>query len=126
MCFQKIYFSLKIERTPTILLKIASWRKKLTETPYLLVVTLYSGSAILNGPVCEFLRVFKIQNFPQNRHVLSYSFTEKHQFSAKIGQNSVFVHCDPHILDHLYLMVAYISFYGFFKKIIFSLKFHRC
>jgi hypothetical protein len=53
--------------------------------------------------------------------VLAYSFTENRQFPAKIHQNSIFHSPDPHISDRIYLMVMYMSFYGFSKKIKISL-----
>jgi hypothetical protein len=58
--FKNYGFSLKILRCqPTILPKIASLWQKLTETPYFLVMTPYSGSVIVNGTIYEFLQVFK-------------------------------------------------------------------
>jgi hypothetical protein len=48
--------------------------------------------------------------------VLAYGFTENRQFVAKTNQNSVFLGCDHHISDQLYLMIPYKSFHGFFKK----------
>jgi hypothetical protein len=55
----------------------------------------------------------KIQIFAQNMYVLAYGFTENRQFVAKTDQNSIFLYPNPHILDRLYIMVMYISFYGF-------------
>jgi hypothetical protein len=55
----------------------------------------------------------KIQFSPQNSQVLAYGFTENHQFMAKTDRNSVFLGRDPHILDRLYIMISYMSFYGF-------------
>jgi hypothetical protein len=52
----------------------------------------------------------------QNPNVLAFSFTEKHEFVAKTDRNSIFLGCDAHILDQLYIMVIYTSFYGFKKN----------
>jgi hypothetical protein len=54
--------------------------------------------------------------------VLGYGFTENRQFAIKTYWNSVFFGRDPHILDRLYIMVPYMSFYSFSKKIKFLLK----
>jgi hypothetical protein len=54
--------------------------------------------------------------------VLANGFTENRQFMAKTDRNSVFFGRDPHILDHLYLMVMYMSFMGFQKNPIFCSK----
>jgi hypothetical protein len=48
--------------------------------------------------------------------MLVYGFTENHQFTIKTDRNSVFLGRDPHIADRLYIMVSYMSFYGFLKK----------
>jgi hypothetical protein len=56
----------------------------------------------------------KNSNFGPNPNVLAYGFTENRQLAAKTDQNSVFPGCDHHILDRLYLMVSYMSFYRFF------------
>jgi hypothetical protein len=47
--------------------------------------------------------------------VLAHSFTKNHQFVKKTDQNSVFHGPDPYILDWLYIMILYMSFYGFSK-----------
>jgi hypothetical protein len=61
---KKIIFSLKIHRCyPTVLAKITSLQKKLTETSYFLVVTPYSVLIIHNGLIYKSLRVFKIFKF---------------------------------------------------------------
>jgi hypothetical protein len=57
----------------------------------------------------------KIQIFAQNPYVLAYGFTENRQFATKTNWNSIFLHPDPHILDRLYIMVPYMSSYGFWK-----------
>jgi hypothetical protein len=48
--------------------------------------------------------------------VLGYGFSENHHFTAKTDRKSVFPGHDHHITDQLYLMVLYMSFYGFFLK----------
>jgi hypothetical protein len=40
-----------------------------------------------------------IQIFTQNPKVLAYGFTEDRHFAAKTYRNSLFLGCDPHILD---------------------------
>jgi hypothetical protein len=62
--------------------------------------------------------IFKI--FTQNPYMLDYCFTEKKtQFMAKTDWNSVFLDHVAHMPDRLYIIVSYMSFYGFyfFKKI---------
>jgi hypothetical protein len=58
--------------------------------------------------------------------VLAHGFTENRQFGAKTNWSSVFLGCDPHIGDRLYISAPYMSFYGFWKKFKFSLKIHMC
>jgi hypothetical protein len=58
--------------------------------------------------------------------VLAYGFSENYKFTEKTDRNSVFIGREPHILDRLHIMVTYISFYGFLKKIKISLKMHMC
>jgi hypothetical protein len=41
-----------------------------------------------------------------------------------MDRNSVFLDRDPYILDWLYLMIPYMSFYDFSKKFKFSHKIH--
>jgi hypothetical protein len=55
----------------------------------------------------------KIKIFAQNPNVLAYGFSENHQLGAKSNRNSVFLGRDPHIVDRLYIMVLYMSFYEF-------------
>jgi hypothetical protein len=55
-------------------------------------------------------------------HRLPYGFSENGQFAAKTVQNSVFLSRDPHILDRLYVMVPYMSFYEFSKILNFRSK----
>jgi hypothetical protein len=55
----------------------------------------------------------KNQNFIQNPLLLAYGFTENHLFGAKTDRHSVFLGCDPHIADWLYVTVTYMSFYLF-------------
>jgi hypothetical protein len=45
--------------------------------------------------------------------VLAYGFRENRQFAKKTEWNSLFFGPDPHILDRLYVMVLYMSFYEF-------------
>jgi hypothetical protein len=45
---------------------------------------------------------------------LEFNFTGKRWFVAITDRNSVFLGHDPHILDRLYIMVMYISFYEFY------------
>jgi hypothetical protein len=61
----------------------------------------------------NFYGVLKNQILDQNSKVLSFGFTAKRQFAAKTGQNSIFLGYKSQILDRLYIMVTYISFYGF-------------
>jgi hypothetical protein len=56
------------------------------------------------------------QNFEiiaQSPKLLAYGFTVNRQLPAKTDRNSVFHSRDPHIPDWLYIMVPYMSFYGF-------------
>jgi hypothetical protein len=55
----------------------------------------------------------KIQILDQNPKVLALCFTKKRQFSAKTDRKFIFLSRGPLILDHLYIMVMYVSFYGF-------------
>jgi hypothetical protein len=55
----------------------------------------------------------KIKILSQKPKVLAFGFAEKRQFVAKTDRNSVFLGRDTHILDRLYILVLYISFYGF-------------
>jgi hypothetical protein len=48
--------------------------------------------------------------------VVAYGFIVNHLFAVKTGRNSVFFCCDTHILNRLYIMVPYMSFYGFKKN----------
>jgi hypothetical protein len=57
--------------------------------------------------------------------VLAFSFIKKHQFAIKTNRNSLFLGRETHILDQLYIIVLYISFYEF-KKIKFWHKIRRC
>jgi hypothetical protein len=61
--------------------------------------------------------------------VLAYGFTINRQFAAKTDRNSIFLGCDPHIPDRLYIMVLYLSFHGFSnfrsKSVCVSLQFYR-
>jgi len=61
----------------------------------------------------SFYRFKKIQILAQNPKVLAFGFTEKRKFVAKTFWNSVFLGHDPNIPDRLYIMLLYISFYGF-------------
>jgi hypothetical protein len=59
--------------------------------------------------------------FPKKWNLRSKSigllrFSKNRQLATKTVQNSIFLGRDPHIIDHLYIMVPYMSFYGFFKK----------
>jgi hypothetical protein len=53
------------------------------------------------------------QIFAQNLKVLAYGFSENHYFAIKTDRNSVFYGRDPYILDWLYIMVPYMTFYMF-------------
>jgi hypothetical protein len=55
----------------------------------------------------------KFQILDQNPKVLSFGFTEKHDFAAKTDWNSVFLGHKSQILDRLHVMVMHISFYEF-------------
>jgi hypothetical protein len=54
------------------------------------------------------------QIFAHNPWVLAYGFSENCQFPQKLTE-TVFLGRDPHIMDQLYIMVPYMSFYGFLK-----------
>jgi hypothetical protein len=58
----------------------------------------------------------------QNSKVLPFGFTEKHQFATKTDWNSIFFGCDSHILDRLYIIAMYRSFYVFQKNLNFGSK----
>jgi hypothetical protein len=47
--------------------------------------------------------------------VLAYGFTENQQFATKTERNLVLLGRDPHIPNWYYIMVPYMSFYGFSK-----------
>jgi hypothetical protein len=56
---------------------------------------------------------FFFQILAEKSNVLAFGFIKKRKFKAKTDRDSVFLGRDPQILDRLYLMVMYISFYGF-------------
>jgi hypothetical protein len=55
----------------------------------------------------------EFSNLAQNLKVLAFGFNEKRHFVAKTDRNYVFLGRDPRIPDRLYILVLYISFYGF-------------
>jgi hypothetical protein len=55
---------------------------------------------------------FKKSNF-RPKSIGGYDFSENNHSMAKTNWKSVFLGRDPHIMDRLYLMVPYMSFYGF-------------
>jgi hypothetical protein len=56
--------------------------------------------------------------------VFAFDFTEKCWFVPKTDINSIFLIHDHNIPDQLYIMVLYISFYGFQKILNFSSKYN--
>jgi hypothetical protein len=84
--------------------------------------TPYCGSVIHNGHVYVFLHILKNHKFLVKIHKLADGFTENHPFVPKTDWNTVFLGCDSHILDRLYITVPYINFYGFWKNSIFCSK----
>jgi hypothetical protein len=52
--------------------------------------------------------------------VLAYRFTENRQFAANTDRNYVFLSPNLHILDQLYLIAPYMSFYVFSKNLFFA------
>jgi intracellular septation protein A len=75
----------------------------------------YYESVIYNGPVYEFICVWKKFTFSVKIHGWAYGVTENCQFGAKTDRNSVFSGRDPHIANRLSIMVPYFIFYGFWK-----------
>jgi hypothetical protein len=59
----------------------------------------------------------KKQFLSQNPKGLAFGFTEKHQFVAKTGWNSRFLGCKVKIPDRIHIIVPYIRFYNFKKKL---------
>jgi hypothetical protein len=55
----------------------------------------------------------KNQIYAQNPLVLAYGFSKNSQFVAKINRSFIFIGRDPHILNRLYIIVLYMSFYVF-------------
>jgi hypothetical protein len=76
-------------------------------------------------PYISFYGFKKKSNLAQNPNLLAFGFTEQCRFVVKTDRNSIFLSRDPHITDRLYIIVMYISFYGF-KKIKFWIKIQRC
>jgi hypothetical protein len=68
------------------------------------------------APYMSFYRFWKNSNFRSKSISVRLRFTENHLFGAKIDQNSVFLGYDPHIVDRLYIMIPYMSFYEFWKN----------
>jgi hypothetical protein len=72
----------------------------MTETLYLFVMKPpYSESVTHNGLIYKFLCVLKNSNFSSKPKWVTFSFTKKMTFCGKIGQNSVFLLREDHILD---------------------------
>jgi hypothetical protein len=87
----------------------------------------YSRSIVHNGLVYEFLQLLKISNFCSKFIGVSKRFVPKITYlQQKEDQNTVFLGCDPHILDQLYKTVSYLCFLWVFKKFNLSFKIHRC
>jgi hypothetical protein len=62
----------------------------------------------------SFYGFFKKLNFRSKFiGVLPYDFTENRQFGAKTDRNFIFLYHDHNIVDQLYIIVMYISFFGF-------------
>jgi hypothetical protein len=55
----------------------------------------------------------KNQILAQNLKLLALSFTKNEILWQKLYQNSAFIGHEAHILDRLYIMFQYISFYEF-------------
>jgi hypothetical protein len=83
-------------------------------------------------PYMSFYRFLKNSNFHSKYVGVSINYTENRQFRAKTNRNSVFLGCDSHIIDWLYITIPYMNFYRFWKNSIFrsksigvSLRFYR-
>jgi hypothetical protein len=61
----------------------------------------------------SFYVFLKISNFCSESICVAYGFTKNHQIVVKIVRNSVILGPNPHILDRLYILVSYMSFFGF-------------
>jgi hypothetical protein len=61
----------------------------------------------------SFYRFLKNLKFGLKFKGVSLRYYRKHWFVPKTDRNSVFLGRDPYIPDRLYIMVLYISFYGF-------------
>jgi hypothetical protein len=55
----------------------------------------------------------KFHIFARNPKVLADGFTKNHLFGAKTDRNSVFLGCDPRIVNRLSIMVPHFNFYRF-------------
>jgi hypothetical protein len=67
-------------------------------------------------PYMNFYRFWKSSNFHSKSKGVSLRFTENRQFRAKTDRNSVFLGRCPHIVNRLYIMVPYMSFYRFWTN----------
>jgi hypothetical protein len=65
------------------------------------------------APYMSFYGFKKNQIFTQNLYVLDFGFTENHLFVVKTDRNYIFHGRDSHITDQQFIMVPYMSFYGF-------------
>jgi hypothetical protein len=72
----------------------------------------------------DILPIFTVNKclLPKNPKELVFGFTKKHQFTTKSNRNFAFLDRKTNILDRLYIMVSYISFFGCKKKFKFLLK----
>jgi hypothetical protein len=64
-------------------------------------------------PYMRFYGFSKLRNYRSKSIVVSLGFTVNRQLPTKTDRNSIFHSRDPHILDWLYIMVPYMSFFGF-------------
>jgi len=75
----------------------------------------YCKSVIYNGPIFQFLRVYKISHFCSKSKGVSLWFYGKLPVCGKNCRNSIFLSHDPRIVNRLSITVPYFNFYGFSK-----------
>jgi hypothetical protein len=82
----------------------------------------YAGSVIHNCHINELLRVLKNSNFCSKSIGVSLRFYRKSPVWGKNWPKLSISWSWPHITDHLYITVSYMSFYGFWKNSCFCSK----
>jgi hypothetical protein len=93
----------------------------------------YCQSVIHNGPIYEFLQILKKLKFSLKIRSCYPTVLQKiASLRQKLTETHYFLFVAPHIVDRLYIMVPYMSFYGFWKNsnfrsnsIVVSLLFYR-